>query len=57
MESRKTLNINMNLTPDELEHLITLLKQHKGYFSYEYTDMKGILYILCNHDIYIKSDS
>ena len=31
----KTLNINMNLTPDELECLVTLLKQHKGYFAWE----------------------
>ena len=33
IEPGKTLNINPNLTPDELECLITLLKQHKGYFS------------------------
>ena len=33
IELGKTLNINLNLAPDELEHLVTLLKQHKGAFS------------------------
>ena len=32
IELRKTLNINPNLTPDELERLITLLKKNKGHF-------------------------
>ena len=53
----KTLNINPNLSPDELECLVTLLKQHKGAFSWEYTNMKGIPSNLCTHHIYIKSDS
>ena len=30
VESGKTLNINPSLAPDEQEHLITLLKKHKG---------------------------
>ena len=42
---------------DEQERLITLLKEKKGEFSWEYTDMKGIPYNLCTHHIYIKSDS
>ena len=43
VEPRKTLNINLNRAPNELELLITLLKQHKGSFSWEYTNIKGIL--------------
>ena len=57
IEPRKTLNINPNLTPDEQECLITLLKKNKGEFCWEYTNMKGIPYNLCTHHIYIKSDS
>ena len=57
IESGKTLNINPNLTPNEHEHLITLLKKHKGAFSWEYMDMKGIPSNLSTYHIYIKSDS
>ena len=57
VESRKTLNINPSLAPDEQERLITLLKKHKGEFSWEYTDMRGIPPNMCTHHIYIKSDS
>ena len=57
IEVGKTLNINPNLAPDEQERLITLLKKHKGTFSWDYTDMKGIPSNLCTHHIYIKSDS
>ena len=53
----KTLNINTNLKADELECLITLLKQHKGDFVWEYTDMMGIPSALCTHHIYIKNAS
>ena len=51
------MNINPNIAPDELECLITLLKQQKGDFSWEYTYMKGIPSNICTHHIYIKSDS
>ena len=34
IDPRKTLNINPNLALDEWERLITLLKQHKGDFSW-----------------------
>ena len=37
--------------------MITLLKKHKGEFSWEYMDMKGIPSNLCTHHIYIKRDS
>ena len=33
VESRKNLDINPSLSPDEQERLITLLKKHKGEFS------------------------
>ena len=54
IELGKTLNINPNLAPDEQECFITLLKNHKGAFSWEYTDMKGIPSNMCTHHIYIK---
>ena len=57
IKPKKTLNINPNLKTDELEHLVTFLKQHKGAFSWEYTDMRGIPSGLCTHHIYIKNDS
>ena len=57
IELGKTLNINPSLALDEHEHLITLLKKHKGAFSWEYMDIKGIPFNLCTHHIYIKSDS
>ena len=38
----KILNINPNLKINEMEFLITLLKQHKGVFPWEYTYMRGI---------------
>ena len=54
VESGKTLNINPNLSLDEQKHLISLLKEHKGAFAREYTDMRGIPSNLCTHHIYIK---
>ena len=57
VESGKTLNINPNLSLDEQKRLFSLLKEHKGAFAWEYTDMKGIPSYLCTHHIYIKSDS
>ena len=57
VESGKTLNINPSLSLDEQKHLISLLKEHKGAFSWEYTDMRGIPSNPCTHHICIKSDS
>ena len=57
VEYGKTLNINPNISLDEQKHLISLLKEHKEAFSWEYTDMRGIPSNLCTHHIYIKSDS
>ena len=51
------MNINPNLALDELERLITLLKQHKGEFVWQYTDMNGFPSNMCTHHIYIKSGS
>ena len=42
IEPGRTLNINPNLKTDELERLVTLLKQRKGNFAWKYTDMRGI---------------
>ena len=57
IEPGKAMNINQDLALDELERLVTLLKWHKGAFSWEYTDMKGGPYNLCIDHIYIKCNS
>ena len=57
LEPGKNLNINPNLSLDEKKCLISILKEHKGAFSWEYTDMWGIPSNMCTHHIYIKSDS
>ena len=57
VEFGKTLNINPNLSLDEQKRLISLLKEHKGAFTWEYTDMRGIPSNMFTHHIYIKSDS
>ena len=51
------MNINPNLSLDEQKRLISLLKEQKGAFAWEYMDMRGIPSNLCNYHIYIKSDS
>lgn len=42
IEPRKTLNINGNLTPEQEEKLIQLLRKYKEAFAWDYPDMKGI---------------
>ena len=49
VESGKTLNINPNLSLYEQKHMISLLKELKGEFTLEYTDMRGIPSNLCTH--------
>ena len=56
VELGKKLNTNPNLKVDEMERLVTLLKQHKGYFTWEYIDMRGIPSALCTCHIYVKND-
>eukprot|EP00253_Pinus_taeda_P032891 PITA_32891 len=57
IELGKTLNINPNLTDDEKQQLMKLLRENKEAFSWDYTDMKGISPELCTHHIYIKEGS
>eukprot|EP00253_Pinus_taeda_P027115 PITA_27115 len=57
IEPGKTLNINPNLTDDQKQQLIKLLKENKEAFAWDYTDMKGISPELCTHRIYIKEGS
>ena len=57
VELGRTLNINPSLSSEEQKCLRSLLKEHKGAFSWEYTEMRGIPSSLCTHHIYIKSDS
>eukprot|EP00253_Pinus_taeda_P035744 PITA_35744 len=57
IEPGKTLNINPNLTDDQKQQLMKLLKENKDAFVWDYTDMKGISPELCTHRIYIKEGS
>ena len=42
LDLENTLNINPNLKADDLEHLVTMMKQHKWAFAWEYRYMRGI---------------
>eukprot|EP00253_Pinus_taeda_P020212 PITA_20212 len=53
----KTLNINPNLTDDQKQQLMKLLRENREAFAWDYTDMKGISPELCTHRIYIKEES
>eukprot|EP00253_Pinus_taeda_P019666 PITA_19666 len=57
IEPGKTLNINPNLTDDQKQQLMNLLRENKEAFAWDYTDMKGISPELCTHRIYIKEGS
>eukprot|EP00253_Pinus_taeda_P017439 PITA_17439 len=57
IEPGKTLNINPNLTDDQKQQLMKLLKENKEAFVWDYTDVKGISPELCTHRIYIKEGS
>eukprot|EP00253_Pinus_taeda_P020034 PITA_20034 len=53
----KTLNINNNLTPEQEEKLVQLLRKYKEDFACDYPDMKGIDPQLCTHNIYTEKDA
>eukprot|EP00253_Pinus_taeda_P017050 PITA_17050 len=57
IEPGKTLNINPNLTDDQKQQLMKLLKENREAFAWDYTDMKWISPELCTHRIYIKEGS
>jgi len=57
IEPGKTLNINPNLTDNEKQQLMKLLRKNKEAFAWDYTDMKGISSELCTHHNYIKEGS
>eukprot|EP00253_Pinus_taeda_P020748 PITA_20748 len=57
IEPGKTLNIKPNLTDDQKQQLMKLLKENKEAFAWDYTDMKGISPELCTHRIYTKEGS
>eukprot|EP00253_Pinus_taeda_P009629 PITA_09629 len=57
IELGKTLNINPNITDDQKQQLMKLLKENKEAFSWDYTDMKGTSPELCTHRIYTKEGS
>ena len=56
IEPGKTLNINKNLTEDQAQRLVQLLRKYKEAFAWDYLDMKGIDPQLCMHHIYIEKD-
>jgi len=57
IEPGKTLNINKNLTAEQEEKLVQLLRKYKAAFAWDYPDMKGIDPQLCTHHIYIEKDA
>ena len=57
IEPGKTLNINKNLTAEQEEKLVQLLRKFKVAFAWDYPDMKGIDPQLCTHHIYIEKDA
>jgi len=54
IEPGKTLNINNNLTLEQEENLVQLLRKYKEAFAWDYSDMKGIYPQLCTHHIYME---
>lgn len=56
VEPGKTLNINPDLSHSHSEKLLKVLRKHKEAFSWEYTDIQGILSDLCTHHIHIKEE-
>lgn len=56
IELGKTLNINKNLTADQEQKLVQLLRKYKESFARDYPDMKGIDPQSCIHHIYTKKD-
>lgn len=57
IEPGKILNINDSLDSDQEQKLIQVLQKYKGYFAWDYPDMKGIDPQLCMHHIYIEKDA
>lgn len=53
----RTLNINPNLSLGQIQDLITMLKDNKVAFSWEYQDMCAIHPDSCTHHIYIDEGS
>lgn len=52
----ETLNIKKNLTAEQEEKLVQLLRKYKEAFAWDYPDMKGIDPQLYTHHIYIEND-
>jgi hypothetical protein len=52
----KFLHINYGLDADQQKHLVSILKQKSGAFTWEYTDMKGIHPYTCIHKIYTQGE-
>lgn len=57
IEPGKTLNINKNLTVEQEEKLVQLLRKYKEAFTWDYPDMKGIDPYFCTHHIYTEKDT
>ena len=52
IEQGKILNINSNMSNDQQQKLIQVLRKYKRDFAWDYPDMKGIDPQLCMHHIY-----
>jgi len=49
IEPGKTLSINKNLTAEQEEKLVQLLRKYKEAFAWDYPDIKGIDPQRCTH--------
>lgn len=56
IESGKVLNINKNLTDDQEQRLVQLLRKYKESFTWGYPYIKGIDPQLCMHHNYTEKD-
>jgi len=56
-EAGKTLNTNKNLTADQEQKLVQLLRKYKEAFAWDDLNMKGIDPQLCMHHIYTEKDT
>ena len=56
IELDKNLNINSQLSLEQKEQLLNLLREHKDEFSWEYIDMNDTNLDISTHHVYIQHD-
>ena len=56
-ETLKPMFISIDLTPEEEQPLVLLLKKYKDCFAWLYEDMKDVLLEVVQHTISIRDDA